>query len=123
MSRLYEQWAEAFSNLGMCHIQPDTCCKILAVYLVYGGSHSDFTHNMKLVTDAKAAQRRLHIEGSESPDPEWLPTLKQYVKELEEDAALAPFESIEGGQFSKKCRVKWANDLFEERYGINELLL
>lgn len=112
---LYQQWADAFAAVGECHLSLDTCCKLLAVVYVYGGANEAFTHNKNLVTDWRAAARRLNISGGETIDPEGHPLLRQYIRELEED--------IEQNRKSVDdcCTVEWANRLFAERYNIKNL--
>lgn len=117
---LYQQWADAFASVGECHLSLDTCCKLLAVVYVCGGEDASFTHNMKLVTDWRAAARRLNISGGETPDPEGHALLRKYIGDLEEDVAK---RSRAFKDLHAPCTVEWANRLFAERYNIKELHL
>ena len=114
---LYQQWADAFASVGECHLSLDTCCKLLAVVYVYGGANEAFTQTSDLVTDWRAAARRLNISGGETVNPEGHALLLRYTRELEDD--------IEQNRKSvdDSCKVEWANRLFAEKYNINKLHL
>lgn len=82
---LYQQWADAFASVGECHLSLDTCCKLLAVVYVYGGANEAFTQTSDLVTDWRAAARRLNISGGETVNPEGHALLRKYIGDLEDD--------------------------------------
>lgn len=123
MEDLYKQWSDAFDSVGMCHLSLDTCCKILAVVYVYGGSHENFTFNEKLRIDYQAAAKRCNIGGGLTPNIEAVKLIRQYTQELEKDVEKSEIGEREGAIFSKVCHVDWANKLFKERYGFNTLLI
>ena len=79
-----ERWAMYQSALtaGIPIVSTETCAIICAMLLVWGNTE-EFTHNHRLVCELQYAQRRFHIEGSESPDPEFDALLQSYVSQLE----------------------------------------
>ena len=79
-----ERWAMYQSALdaGIPIVSTETCAIICAMLLVWGNTE-EFTHNHRLVCELQYAQRRFHIEGSESPDAEFAALLQSYVSQLE----------------------------------------
>ena len=79
-----ERWAMYQSALdaGIPIVSTETCAIICAMLLVWGNTE-EFTHNHRLVCELQYAQQRFHIEGSESPDPEFAALLQSYVGQLE----------------------------------------
>ena len=69
-------------DLGLPIVSTETCAIICAMLLVWGNTE-EFTHNHRLVCELQYAQRRFHIEGSESPDPDFARLLQSYVSQLE----------------------------------------
>ncbi|MBQ0073633.1 MAG: hypothetical protein KBT34_05525 [Prevotella sp.] len=61
-AQLYNDWAQAFQSIGMCHISLDKCAKILAIIYDNGGNEA-FTLSTRFVTDWKTAQQRLYLLG------------------------------------------------------------
>jgi ferritin len=79
-----ERWAMYDSALkaGLPIVSRETCAIICAMLLVWGNSE-EFTHNHRLVCELQYAQKRFHIEGSESPDADFARLLQSYVSQLE----------------------------------------
>ena len=79
-----ERWAMYQSALdaGIPIVSTETCAIICAMLLVWGNTE-EFTHNHRLVCELQYAQRRFHIEGSESPDADFTRLLQSYVSQLE----------------------------------------
>ena len=69
-------------DAGIPIVSTETCAIICAMLLVWGNTE-EFTHNHRLVCELQYAQRRFHIEGSESPDAEFAALLQSYVSQLE----------------------------------------
>ena len=67
-----ERWAMYESSLqaGLPIVSRETCAIICAMLLVWGNDER-FTHHHRLVCELQYAQKRFHIEGSESPDAEF----------------------------------------------------
>ena len=73
---------ESALQVGLPIVNRETCAIICAMLLVWGNCEQ-FTHNHRLVCELQYAQQRFHIEGSESPDPEFAALLQSYVGQLE----------------------------------------
>jgi hypothetical protein len=109
---IYEQWLSSFEMAGLPAINTDTCARIMAVFYVYGNNEA-FTLNHKLVADLRYIQRRFGLYGTCTPNPDFIDSLKGYIKELEECEGTDCGNSI----FVKKPRPNWCTDLFKSRYG------
>ena len=79
-----ERWAMYQSALdaGLPIVSRETCAIICAMLLVWGNDER-FTHHHRLVCELHYAQRRFHVEGSESPDADFTALLQSYVGQLE----------------------------------------
>ena len=79
-----ERWAmyESALQVGLPIVSRDTCAILCAMLLVWGNCE-EFTHNHRLVCELQYAQRRFHIEGSESPDADFVSLLRSYAGQLE----------------------------------------
>lgn len=119
---IYKLWSDAFASVGLCSISFDTCCKLMAVVLVYGGSSEMFTHITRLKSDIETARRRLNIHGTSILPPETVKTIKQYVNELQNDVDQSPVGEDSAAPFSKVCHVNWAVELMKS-YGMKKLIL
>ena len=96
---------ETALNAGLSIVSLDTAARILAVVYVHGNNEF-MVHSPKFNTEREYIQKRFHIQGGEIPDPEIIPVLKGYIKELEEYEKLHPIEKYPA----------WAKDLFIQRY-------
>lgn len=67
---------------GLPIVSIETCAIISAMLLVWG-NHEMFTHNHRLVCELRYAQKRFHINGSESPDARFTSLLQSYVSQLQ----------------------------------------
>lgn len=103
-----ERWQmyESALQVGLPIVSRETCAIICAMLLVWG-NHEMFTHNSRLVCELRYAQKRFHVEGGESPDPEFAKKLQYYVGNL---------ELVQ----QREDRVPdYIDHLFQERYGFN----
>jgi hypothetical protein len=101
-----ERWAMYQSALaaGIPIVNRETCAIICAMLLVWGNSE-EFTHNHRLVCELTYAQKRFHVEGGESPDPEFSAILQSYVSQL---------QIVQ----DRESRVPdHIDNMFQERYG------
>lgn len=101
---LYEQWLEAFSNVGINAISNDTCAKLLAILYVFGGGQEFFVFNKKCFAEVKYAQKLFNIGGTCIPTVQGIELIQMYVKDLEE----------------QQEPKQWAKDFIKDRY--NEAL-
>lgn len=85
MNTLYQQWVDALQCADIKPLNDSTCCKLLAILYVFGGSRVEFTHHNKLLADIGYAQKRLNISGGEIPDHELTSELQKYINELTPD--------------------------------------
>lgn len=115
----YEQWIDACLEAGIPALRPDTCCRLMAILHTLGASMECFTQDRKILADVRYAQKRLNLLGGETPDPEWLPVLQGYVRELEEFYNNAPYR--ESDSPLAKEHPQWVRDFMRERYGITRL--
>lgn len=67
---------------GLPIVSRETCAIICAMLLVWGNDER-FTHHHRLVCELRYAQKRFHVNGSESPDAEFTNTLQYYVGQLQ----------------------------------------
>ena len=79
-----QRWAmyEAALQTGLPIVSSETCAIICAMLKVWG-NHEMFTHHHRLVCELRYAQKRFHVEGGETPDPEFAKLLQYYVGKLE----------------------------------------
>ena len=73
---------ESALQVGLPIVSRETCAILCAMLLVWGNCEQ-FTHNHRLVCELQYAQKRFHIEGSESPDADFARLLQSYVSQLE----------------------------------------
>lgn len=85
MNALYQQWIDTLQCARIKPLSDSTCCKLLTILYVFGGSREEFTHHSKFLADIDYAQKRLNISGGEIPDQELVPELQQYIHELTPD--------------------------------------
>ena len=78
-----ERWAmyESALSAGLPIVSRDVCAIICAMLLVWGNDER-FTHHHRLVCELQYAQKRFHVEGSESPDADFTALLRSYVSKL-----------------------------------------
>lgn len=78
------RWAmyETALSAGIPIVSTETCAIICAMLLVWG-NHEMFTHHHRLVCELRYAQKRFHVEGGETPAPEFARVLQYYVGQLE----------------------------------------
>lgn len=103
----YENWINALEIINIKPISDDTCCKLMAILYVFGGSSEVFTHNIKLVVDIKYAQRRMNLFGGEIANIDLLSNIKSYIKELQPN-----------GLYGEDVKCDWAIELMN-KYNIN----
>jgi len=77
-----EAMYDAALAVGLPIVNRETCAIICAMLLVWG-NHEMFTHHHRLVCELRYAQKRFHVEGGESPDPEFAAILQSYVSQLQ----------------------------------------
>ena len=77
-----EAMYDAALKAGLSVVSREKCAIICAMLLVWG-NHEMFTHHHRLVCELRYAQKRFHIEGSESPDAGFTALLQSYVSQLE----------------------------------------
>lgn len=85
MNALYQQWGDTLQCARIKPLSDSTCCKLLAILYVFGGSREEFTHHSKFLADIDYAQKRLNISGGEIPDQELVSELQKYIHELTPD--------------------------------------
>lgn len=85
MNTLYQQWIDALQCARIKPLADSTCCKLLAILYVFGGSREEFTHHDKFLADISYAQKCLNISGGEITDKKLTPTLQKYINELAPD--------------------------------------
>ncbi len=103
---MYEKWSNTLQSADIGPISDDTCCKLMAITYVFGGANEAFTHNTKLVSDIKYAQKRMNLFGGEIPNADLLPKYQAYTKELQPN-----------GWFGDEVKCDWAVELMS-RYNI-----
>lgn len=114
---LYSQWVDAFEWAGIKPLGDETCCKLLTIIYVYGGS-MEFTYNKKLMRDARYAQKRANLYGGETPDAEMIKRIQELTDKLAGELESAP--SDKNGRL---IHPQWVTDFMSERYGIEEMRL
>jgi hypothetical protein len=99
-----EAMYDAALAVGLPIVNRETCAIICAMLLVWG-NHEMFTHHHRLVCELRYAQKRFHVEGGESPDPEFSAILQSYVSQL---------QIVQ----DRESRVPdHIDNMFQERYG------
>lgn len=103
-----QRWAmyETSLQAGLPIVSREVCAIICAMLEVWG-NHEMFTHNHRLVCELLYAQKRFHIEGSESPDAQFALLLKDYV------------HTIRLMQDRENRVPDHIDHLFQERYGFH----
>ena len=96
-------------NANIPILSRDTAAKILAVVYLQGGDER-ITLSPKIKCDLEYIQDRFDIHGGETMDAELHRRTKAYIRDCE-----AYFKSQ--GEKQSWEWPKWANDLFQERYG------
>lgn len=91
-------------SVGLPIVSKEICAIICAMLLVWGNSE-EFTHNHRLVCELRYAQKRFHINGSESPNQDFAAILKSYVSQL---------EIVQNREQRVPDHI---DNLFQERYG------
>lgn len=89
-------------------ISDENCCKLLAWLLAYGGAYEAVIFNARLNEDIKCAQKRLNIDGGQTPNLVLLPTFQRY------------FEQVKGYTNNQKgfSHPNWALEIFK-KYKLN----
>lgn len=82
---LREQWNEACLSIGLPALTLDTAARIMAILYRYGGGMEDFTLSPHFMADCRYIQKRWHIEGSETPDAEFVEVLQEIDETLEDE--------------------------------------
>ncbi len=79
-----ERWAmyESALEVGLPIVSREVCAIICAMLQVWG-NHEMFTHHHRLICELRYAQKRFHVDGGESPDPEFAAILQGYVSQLQ----------------------------------------
>lgn len=105
---IYEQMHASAEAAGMKVITDDHCCKLLAWLYVFGGGDERVTHDYKVNTDIRVAQKRLRLEGGKTPNAELLPMLQFYIKQVE------PYLTAPTDEF---VQPEWVNEI-SKYYGL-----
>lgn len=113
MKTLYEQWMRSCECAGIEPFGIHTAAKLAATMVVYTPSE-EFTHNTKAMSDAAYIQRRYKLEGTLSPDANFVNLLRVYIKDLEANTMMK-----DNGSYAP---AEWARQLYLERYGIKVLV-
>lgn len=116
----YKRLLQSCLEAGIPILSLDTCCRLLAIVYVIGGSMEAFTHNGKLMADWQYAQQRLNIVGGETPNEEVALLIKQYVNELETYYANAAYSGNSSSPLAKE-HPEWVVEFMTKRYGIEHL--
>lgn len=90
--------------IGLPIVSREICAIICAMLLVWGNTEQ-FTHNHRLVCELQYAQKRFHVEGSKSPNPEFASMFQSYVSQIKL-------------MQERENRVPdYIDNIFKERYG------
>lgn len=108
----YSQWLESCLQCGIPAISTDKAAKILAMVYVLGGSHSSYTYSTYLRSTLEYIKKRFHIDGSETPDANIIPLIRQYSQELETAYSNATEHSEVGLRIN--WYPEWASKIAEE---------
>lgn len=116
----YKAWLQSCLNAGIPALSLETCCRLLAIVYVIGGSMEAFTHNEKLKAEWQYAKIRLNIGGGLTPDAEGAALLKDYVNELETYYKTAGPDAKSSSALAVK-HPDWVVNFMKLRYNINAL--
>lgn len=97
-----DDWNTACLRVGIPAISLDAAAKIATVLYLYG-NNEDMVFNKKLLADLRYIQQRFHLCGGESPDPNFVSTVKHYTTNAETADKIPT----------------WAIKLFREWYNID----
>lgn len=117
MGNLYNDWLGAFASIGTPAISTDTAARILAVVYVHGNNEA-FVYNQKFLSDVDHIKQMYHVDGGESPNPDIVVLIKQYVKELEDFYEEHKNDKNDTDVIFRNHAPEWAKQLFMDRYGI-----
>lgn len=120
MSDIYSLWLESCRQADIPALSTDTCARLLAIIGVIGGSMEVFTHNKKLIADWKYAQKKLSVQGGETPDVEGARLIKNYYHELMDYYKSAPKNESSDSPLAV-IHPQWVVAMMKERYGIEKL--
>lgn len=87
--QLAQQLEEAFESIGCSMMSDDFACQLLAFTYVCG-SELCVLHG-GLNAGIAIASQKLNIKGGEMPNPELVPKLQGYIKQLEKEATYTPW--------------------------------
>lgn len=131
---LRKQWNDSCLELGIPSLTMHTAARIMAVVYVFGNNEA-FVTNAKFTADVEYICRRFGIGGGETPNQDFVETLKTYVAECEShiapefrtlpvadlEAAMREWNSmpkLESGAVFTERKPEWAVKTFRELYGI-----
>ncbi|WP_300792199.1 hypothetical protein [uncultured Bacteroides sp.] len=116
--KIYEEWVESLSQVGIHPISDDTVAKILAIVYVYGGS-MELVFNMKMAIDISYSIKRAKMIGGEVPDVSIANEVKRYIKDIED--FLKNAKSVKSDSPFAVEHPQWVKDFMEERYNIKKM--
>jgi hypothetical protein len=105
---------ETSANAGLKIISDDKCCRLLAWLYVYGGGNEQ-TIEGRLKDAILYAQKRLKIEGSETPDSKTVQSIQGYIKDIAGENTLAFFTNAQNSKYYNP--PEWVIEI-EKEYGI-----
>lgn len=91
-------------NAGIDIVPLDTAARIMAILCVWG-NNENFVYSPKFNVEREFIQKRYGLEGGETPDKDFVESLRFYVN------------SLEAQKDSADPAPQWARDLLEKRYG------
>ena len=97
--KVTREWMEMCLSAGFPYLTMDTAARVLVVFDLYNSE--DMTFSPRLTIDLVYIRRRFHLEGGESPDPDFVEAVNAIRAPLMKQDAAPP----------------WAKALFKERYG------
>ena len=103
-------------SAGIPWMNADTCARVFAVLYVHGNNEY-MTHCVPFLQDCEYIQRRFNIMGAEIPDADFVCSVKEYVKELEDYEKSHKDEKSMSALYERHI-PEWAITLFRGRYGI-----
>jgi hypothetical protein len=118
----YEKWLQSCLVAGIPALSLDTCCRLLAIVYVMGGSMEAFNYDVKLKAEWHYAQQRLNIGAGNTVDEEGAALLKKYVGELEAYYDHAPINEKSSSPLAV-VHPDWVAELMRTRYNITNLWL
>ena len=113
---LYKDWLGAFAAIGSPAVSRDTAARILAVVYVHGNNEA-MVYNQKFLSDVDHIKRMYHINGGDTPDPDVVMLIKNYVKELELYRDRYKDDPVGEAVFHSHA-PEWAKKMFLESYGV-----